>query len=124
MGDIGTVVFVLALTVTFLYPRVAGVVGLASSLLCLQLYLYFIAPVSMSSRVDRLAASTGTDGRWRECSPSQLPRISACAVSRKPVRRDSRPKDSSPSNRLFPHPASESDHRGGSRAPALRFRVE
>lgn len=45
MTDIGTVLFVLALSVTFLSPRVAGVIGLASSLLCLPLYLYFIAPV-------------------------------------------------------------------------------
>ena len=45
MTDIGIVLFVLALIVTFLYPRIAGAIGLASSLLCLPLYLYFIAPV-------------------------------------------------------------------------------
>jgi hypothetical protein len=45
MTDIGTVLFVLALIVTFMYPRTAGAIGLASSLLCLPLYLYFIAPV-------------------------------------------------------------------------------
>jgi hypothetical protein len=45
MTDIGTVLFVLALIVTFMYPRIAGAIGLASSLLCLPLYLYFIAPV-------------------------------------------------------------------------------
>ena len=45
MIDIGTVLFVLALIVAFIYPRIAGVIGLASSLLCLPLYLYFMAPV-------------------------------------------------------------------------------
>ena len=45
MTDIGTVLFVLALIVTFLYPRIAGAIVLASSLLCLPLYLYFIVPV-------------------------------------------------------------------------------
>ena len=45
MTDIGIVLFVLALIVTFLYPRIAGAIGIASSLLCLPLYLYFIAPV-------------------------------------------------------------------------------
>jgi hypothetical protein len=45
MTGIGTVLFVVALIVTFMYPRIAGAIGLASSLLCLPLYLYFIAPV-------------------------------------------------------------------------------
>jgi hypothetical protein len=45
MTDIGALLFVLALIVTFRYPRIAGAIGLASSLLCLPLYLYFIAPV-------------------------------------------------------------------------------
>jgi hypothetical protein len=48
MIDIGTVLFVLALVVTFIYPRIAGAIGLASSLLCLPLYLYFIAPVTLN----------------------------------------------------------------------------
>jgi hypothetical protein len=48
MIDIGTVLFVLALIVTFIYPRIAGAIGLASSLLCLPLYLYFIAPVTFN----------------------------------------------------------------------------
>ena len=48
MTDIGTVLFLIALIVTFLYPRVAGVIGLASSLLCLPLYLYFIAPATFN----------------------------------------------------------------------------
>jgi hypothetical protein len=45
MADIGTVLFILALVLTFLFPRVAASVGLASSLLCLPLYFFFIAPV-------------------------------------------------------------------------------
>ncbi len=45
MADIGTALFLLALIVTFLYPRVAGAIALVSSLLCLPLYLYFTAPV-------------------------------------------------------------------------------
>lgn len=45
MADIGTLLFVLALIVTFVYPRIAAVVGLASSLLCLPLYLFLVAPV-------------------------------------------------------------------------------
>jgi hypothetical protein len=45
MTDVGSVLFVLALIVTFVYPRIAGAIGLVSSLLCLPLYLYFIAPV-------------------------------------------------------------------------------
>ena len=45
MADIGTGLFVLALIVTFWTPRIAAALGLASSLLCLPLYLYFLAPV-------------------------------------------------------------------------------
>ena len=45
MIDIGTLLFVLGLIVTFMYPRIAQAIALASSLLCLPLYLYFIAPV-------------------------------------------------------------------------------
>ena len=45
MTDIGTVLFVLALIGSFVYPRIAGAIGIASSLLCLPLYLFFIAPV-------------------------------------------------------------------------------
>ena len=49
MIDIGTVLFVLALILTFIYPRIAGGDwALASSLLCLPLYLYFIAPVTLN----------------------------------------------------------------------------
>jgi hypothetical protein len=45
MADIGAVLFVLALIVTFSAPQVAEALGLASSLLCSPLYLYVIAPV-------------------------------------------------------------------------------
>jgi len=45
MADIGSALFLLALIVTFLYPRVVGAIALVSSLLCLPLYLYFTAPV-------------------------------------------------------------------------------
>jgi hypothetical protein len=45
MSDVGIVLFLPALIVTFVSPRVAAAIGLASSLLCLPLYLYFIAPV-------------------------------------------------------------------------------
>ena len=45
MADIGTVLFVLALVLTFLVPRVAAAVGLASSLLCIPLCCFLIAPL-------------------------------------------------------------------------------
>jgi hypothetical protein len=48
MNDSGAALFVLALIGSFFYPRIAGAIGLASSLLCLPIYLYFIAPVPFS----------------------------------------------------------------------------
>jgi hypothetical protein len=45
MADTAALLFVLALIVTFWAPRIAAAVGLASCLLCLPLYLYFLAPV-------------------------------------------------------------------------------
>jgi hypothetical protein len=45
MEDIGTLLFVLAVVVTFVFPRIAAAIGLASSLLCLPLYFFFIAPI-------------------------------------------------------------------------------
>lgn len=48
MADIGMVLFLMALVVTFVFPRVAAAIGLASSLLCLPLDLYFMAPVPFS----------------------------------------------------------------------------
>jgi len=45
MADLGTGLFLLALIVAFIHRRVAAAIGLAASLFCLPLYLYFIAPV-------------------------------------------------------------------------------
>jgi hypothetical protein len=45
MADDAIILFVLALVLTFLFPRTAAVIGIASSLLCLPLYFFFIAPV-------------------------------------------------------------------------------
>jgi hypothetical protein len=41
---LGFFVFVAALLLVFLYPRVAALVALAASLLSFPLYLYFVAP--------------------------------------------------------------------------------
>lgn len=48
MTDVGTILFLLALIVTFVSARVGAAIGLAASLLCLPLYVYFIAPVPFS----------------------------------------------------------------------------
>lgn len=45
MAVIATVLFILALILTFLFPRIAAAIGVASSLLCLPLYCFLIAPV-------------------------------------------------------------------------------
>jgi hypothetical protein len=45
MADIGAVLFVLALIGTLWTPRIAEVLGLAASLLCVPLHLYLVAPV-------------------------------------------------------------------------------
>jgi len=45
MEDTGITLFIVAVVLTFVFPRVAAAIGLASSLLCLPLYLFFIAPV-------------------------------------------------------------------------------
>jgi hypothetical protein len=42
--DIGSLLFVLALALTFVRPRIAAVLAIVASLLCLPLYLYFTAP--------------------------------------------------------------------------------
>ena len=44
LRDIGSYLFVLALFLTFMYPRVAAAIAAVSALLCLPLYLYFTAP--------------------------------------------------------------------------------
>jgi hypothetical protein len=48
MAEWGILLFLLAFVVTFMYPRVGAAVGLASSLHCLPLYLFFLAPVPFS----------------------------------------------------------------------------
>ena len=49
MADVGAVLFVLALIATFPFPRIAAGVGLASSLLCLPLHLYLVAPAPFAA---------------------------------------------------------------------------
>lgn len=49
MTNIGTGLFMLAIVLTFFSPRVAAAIGLASSLFCLPLYCFFIAPVPFAS---------------------------------------------------------------------------
>jgi hypothetical protein len=44
MFDTGTLLFVLALATTFLFPRIGSVIALLASLLCFPLYVYFTAP--------------------------------------------------------------------------------
>ena|SRR5215467_7493465 len=44
LSNIGIDLFVLALLVTFVFPRVAASIALAASLFCLPIYLYFTAP--------------------------------------------------------------------------------
>ena len=41
---VGFFLFVAALLLAFAFPRIAAVTALAASLLCLPLYLYFVAP--------------------------------------------------------------------------------
>ncbi len=45
-ADDGSILFVLAIALTFLYRRIAAAIALVASLLCVPLYLYFIAPGS------------------------------------------------------------------------------
>jgi hypothetical protein len=53
MADIGSFFFVIALVVTFVYPRVAAVVGLASSLLPFTAlsFLHRASPVQSGLRI-------------------------------------------------------------------------
>jgi hypothetical protein len=44
MKDVGEFIFIPALLLTFVYRRIAAAIVIAASLLCLPLYLYFIAP--------------------------------------------------------------------------------
>ena len=45
MADSGTLLFILAIVLTFVFPRTAAAIGLASSLLCVPLCCFFIAPL-------------------------------------------------------------------------------
>ncbi len=51
MDDIGSALFILAIVLTFVVPRVAAVTGLASTLLCLPLYLFFYCTGSIRSNL-------------------------------------------------------------------------
>jgi len=42
--EIGSLLFLLALIITFVRPRIAAPLAIVASLLCLPLYLYFTAP--------------------------------------------------------------------------------
>jgi Na+(H+)/acetate symporter ActP len=44
MADYGSALFIPALILTFFYRRIAAGIGLIASVLCLPLYLYFVAP--------------------------------------------------------------------------------
>jgi hypothetical protein len=44
MADLGTLLFLAALLLTIFFPRVAAVVTLAATLLCLPFYLYILMP--------------------------------------------------------------------------------
>jgi hypothetical protein len=44
LSEIGSLLFVVALFLTFVYPRVAAAIASVATLLCLLLYLYFTAP--------------------------------------------------------------------------------
>ena len=45
MADSGMLLFILAIVLTFLIPRVAAAIGLGSSLLCAPVCCFFIAPL-------------------------------------------------------------------------------
>ena len=44
MADLGSLLFLVALLLTFLFPRVAATIALAATLLCLPFYLYILVP--------------------------------------------------------------------------------
>jgi hypothetical protein len=71
MEDIGSSLFIIAVVPTFVFPRVAAVIGLASSVFCLPLYLCLVAPVPFaqifargtSSRSNQLRGFAGVCGQ-------------------------------------------------------------
>jgi hypothetical protein len=44
MADLGSLLFLVALLLTFFFPRVAATIALAATLLCLPFYLYILVP--------------------------------------------------------------------------------
>jgi hypothetical protein len=44
LRDVGSLLFLLAMFLTFVYPGIAAAIAVVASLLCLPLYLYFTAP--------------------------------------------------------------------------------
>ena len=44
MADLGSLLFLVALLLTIFFPRVAAVIALAATLLCLPFYLYILMP--------------------------------------------------------------------------------
>jgi hypothetical protein len=44
MKDVGTLLFIAAMLLTFFFPRIAAAITILASLLSLPLYLYFTAP--------------------------------------------------------------------------------
>jgi hypothetical protein len=44
MNDVGTLLFIASLVLTFFFRRIGAAVTILASLLCLPLYLYFTAP--------------------------------------------------------------------------------
>jgi hypothetical protein len=87
MNDVGTLLFVAGLVLTFFYRRIAAAVVLAAALLCLPLYLYFTAPVPFrwvfrgEYSVPAPASFVWTKEGIAESSLSRWPRLSAFAVS-------------------------------------------
>ena len=71
MADLGSLLFLVALLLTIFFPRVAAVVALAATLLCLPFYLYILMPgpyrqifkgeysVPLQSSKDHLFGTTG-----------------------------------------------------------------
>jgi hypothetical protein len=53
MADDGSLLFIVALALTFFFERIAAAMGIASSLLCLPLYCFFIAPVPFAQAFAR-----------------------------------------------------------------------
>src|SRR5215470_2077625 len=44
LSDAGLLVFIAALVLSFFYPRIAGLIAVLASVLCLPFYLYLIVP--------------------------------------------------------------------------------